>query len=72
RRRGGSELSKIIRRLLGLEAKMSQYRDGAVFVRKVTSTVGEDGFAAVWAEPANLPSKAEIHDPDAWVARVHG
>ncbi|RLV54951.1 coenzyme F420 biosynthesis-associated protein [Aeromicrobium phragmitis] len=72
RRRGGSELSKIVRRLLGLEAKMSQYRDGAIFVRKVTSTVGADGFAAVWAEPANLPSKAEIHDPDAWVARVHG
>jgi uncharacterized protein (DUF2342 family) len=31
-----------------------------------------DGFNAVFAEPANLPSKAEIHDPAAWVRRVHG
>jgi uncharacterized protein (DUF2342 family) len=26
----------------------------------------------VWAEPANLPSKAEIGDPTSWVRRVHG
>jgi len=26
----------------------------------------------VWAEAANLPTKTEIHDPDAWLKRVHG
>jgi uncharacterized protein (DUF2342 family) len=31
-----------------------------------------DGFNAVWAEPANLPTRVEIADPAAWVARVHG
>jgi len=31
-----------------------------------------DGFNAVWAEPANLPSKAEILAPETWLARVHG
>ena len=31
-----------------------------------------EGFNAVWAEPANLPTKSEILDPSVWVARVHG
>jgi uncharacterized protein (DUF2342 family) len=51
---------------------MAQYRDGAAFVRAVVDKVGMADFNAVWAEPANLPSKAEIGDPAAWVRRVHG
>lgn len=72
RRGSGSALSKAVRRLLGFEAKMRQYSEGATFVRQVTKSVGREGFDAVWAEAANLPSKAEITDPQAWVARVHG
>jgi coenzyme F420 biosynthesis associated uncharacterized protein len=72
RRRGVGTLDRLLRRLLGLDQKMAQYRDGAVFVRKVVDTVGMDGFNAVFAEPANLPSKDEIHDPSAWVRRIHG
>jgi coenzyme F420 biosynthesis associated uncharacterized protein len=72
RRRGASGFDRIVRRLLGLEAKMRQYRDGAEFVRAVTDKVGRDGFNAVWAEPANLPSRAEISAPETWVTRVHG
>ena len=72
RRKGVGTLDRILRRLLGLDAKMAQYRDGAIFVRAAVDKVGMDGFNAVWAGPENLPSKAEIHDPEAWVARVHG
>jgi coenzyme F420 biosynthesis associated uncharacterized protein len=72
RRKGVGALDKLLRRLLGLDQKMAQYRDGAVFVRDCVERVGMDGFNAVFAEPANLPSKAEIHDPAAWVRRVHG
>jgi coenzyme F420 biosynthesis associated uncharacterized protein len=72
RRKGAGPLDRVLRRLLGLEAKMAQYRDGAAFVRGVVNKVGMDDFNAVWAEPANLPSKAEIGDPAAWVRRVHG
>ncbi|MEP6817295.1 MAG: zinc-dependent metalloprotease [Marmoricola sp.] len=72
RRKGIGALDKLIRRLLGLDQKMAQYRDGAVFVRAVVDKVGMEGFNAVWAEPANLPSKAEILEPSAWLARVHG
>ena len=31
-----------------------------------------DDFNAVWEKADNLPTLAEIHDPDSWVARVHG
>ncbi|MCW2867485.1 MAG: coenzyme biosynthesis-associated protein [Marmoricola sp.] len=72
RRKGVGGLDRLIRRLLGLDQKMAQYRDGAVFVRAVVDKVGMEGFNAVWSEPVNLPSKTEILDPQLWVARVHG
>ncbi len=72
RRKGVGTLDRLLRRLLGLDQKMAQYRDGAAFVRACIDKVGMDGFNAVWAAPGNLPSKDEIHDPDAWVTRVHG
>jgi coenzyme F420 biosynthesis associated uncharacterized protein len=72
RRRGAGSLDRLARRLLGLDAKMAQYRDGARFVRGVVDQVGMDGFNKVWVEPANLPSKDEIGDPRGWVRRVHG
>ncbi|WP_260430720.1 zinc-dependent metalloprotease [Nocardioides sp. LS1] len=70
RRKGVGTLDKILRRLLGLDAKMAQYRDGAAFVRGVVDKVGMDDFNAVWERPENLPSKAEITDHAAWMARV--
>ncbi len=71
RRKGTGSLDRFLRKLLGLEAKMAQYRDGALFVRAVLDKVGMDDFNAVWAGADNLPTLAEIHDPDSWVARVH-
>ena len=70
RRKGVGTLDRLLRRLLGLEAKMAQYRDGAAFVRHVVDKVGMEEFNAVFAGPGNLPTKAEIGDPAAWVARV--
>jgi coenzyme F420 biosynthesis associated uncharacterized protein len=72
RRLGAGTVDRLLRRLLGLEAKMRQYRDGAVFVRAVTDTVGVDGFNAVWTSPETLPLPEEIQRPDVWVRRVHG
>ena len=62
----------VLRRLLGMDAKMDQYRNGAAFVRAVTAEVGMTGFNAVWAGPTGLPTAREIADPIAWVRRVHG
>ena len=72
RRKGQSAMDRLLRRLLGLEAKMRQYRDGSVFVRAVIDEVGWDGLNAVWTSPDTLPKPLEISDPKAWVARVHG
>ena len=71
RRKGSGGVDRLIRRLLGLEAKMRQYRDGAIFVRHAIDTVGMDGFNAVWSEPAHLPTRSEILEPSTWVSRVH-
>ncbi|GAB98382.1 coenzyme F420 biosynthesis associated uncharacterized protein [Kineosphaera limosa] len=72
RRDGLGMFDVIVRRLLGLEAKMAQYRNGAAFVRGVVDQVGMAGFNAVWTSPQTLPTSAELADPAAWVARVHG
>jgi len=70
RRKGVGVLDRFLRRMLGLDAKMAQYRDGATFVRHVVDKVGMADFNAVWERPAHLPSKAEIAAPDTWVSRV--
>ena len=70
RRKGVGALDRLLRRLLGLDAKMAQYRDGAHFVRTVVDKVGMAEFNAVWERPEHLPTKAELADPDAWVSRV--
>ncbi len=72
RRAGSVGVDRILRKLLGLEAKLRQYRDGAVFVRAVKDQVGREGLNAVWTSPETLPQAAEILDPAAWVRRVHG
>jgi len=72
RRQGAGSIDKMLRRLLGFENKMRQYRDGAVFVREVNEKVGLRGFNAVWESAANLPTRAEILEPASWVTRVHG
>jgi coenzyme F420 biosynthesis associated uncharacterized protein len=72
RRAGAGPVDQMVRRLLGFDAKLRQYRDGSVFVRGVVDKVGMDGFNAVWTSPDTLPRKDEIADPVAWVARVHG
>ncbi len=72
RRAGGGPVDQMVRRLLGLDAKLRQYRDGAAFVRGVVAKVGMEGFNVIWASADYLPDKAEIADPACWVARVHG
>ncbi|MFF3177841.1 zinc-dependent metalloprotease [Streptomyces sp. NPDC057900] len=71
RARGASRLDQALRKLLGLDAKLRQYRDGERFVRAVVDEVGMDGFNRVWTSPNTLPTKAEIARPAEWIARVH-
>ncbi|MFH8685073.1 zinc-dependent metalloprotease [Streptomyces lydicus] len=68
---GAGRLDQALRKLLGLDAKLRQYRDGERFVRAVAEEVGMDGFNRVWTSPNTLPTKQEIAKPADWIARVH-
>ena len=69
---GRSGLDRVVRSLLGLDAKMRQYTDGARFVRAVVAEVGHEGLNRVWSGPQALPRPREIAQPRAWLDRVHG
>jgi coenzyme F420 biosynthesis associated uncharacterized protein len=71
RRRSGNPLDRLLRRLLGMEAKTRQYVDGSAFVRAVVDRIGVTDFNAIWTSAKTLPTKAEIADPARWIARVH-
>ena len=69
-RRQGQGFDKVIRKLLGLDAKMRQYRDGAAFCRVVIAQSGMEGFNRVWTSVETLPTKAEIAEPLLWLERM--
>ena len=70
-RRRAQGFDGVLRKLLGLDAKLRQYRDGSAFCRAVIDAVGMDGFNQVWTSPETLPTREEIADPQAWLARIH-
>ena len=63
-------IDRFFRQIMGLDAKMRQYSDGARFVRAVTGQVGMEGFNRVWERPENLPTEAEIHSAKLWIDRM--
>jgi coenzyme F420 biosynthesis associated uncharacterized protein len=72
RKRGAGRLDAALRKMLGLDAKLRQYQDGARFVRYVVEDRGMADFNRIWTSPNTLPTRAEIHDPASWVRRVLG
>ncbi|WP_085913393.1 MULTISPECIES: zinc-dependent metalloprotease [Pseudonocardia] len=70
RRRGGGIVDRLLRTLLGVEAKMRQYAVGAAFCREIEAAVGMDGLNRVWESPRTLPTRAELTEPQAWLRRV--
>ena len=61
---------RLVRRLVGLDAKIAQYTDGAAFVRAVHRQGGRSALAAAFSGPDALPTPIEITDPRAWLRRV--
>lgn len=60
----------LLGRLIGLDAKETQYADGAAFARAVIARVGHKGLNTVWAAPDNLPLPDEIARPEQWIERL--
>ena len=70
RRRKQPPLQRLIRALLGFDAKLSQYTRGKAFVDAVVSRVGMRRFNTIWSGPATLPLPPEIEEPARWIDRV--
>jgi coenzyme F420 biosynthesis associated uncharacterized protein len=71
RRRGGGLVDRVLRALLGVEAKVRQYAVGSAFTKHVVLAVGMDGFNKVWESPEMVPTRAELAKPGDWLRRVH-
>ncbi len=61
---------RVIQQLLGLRQKLDQYATGERFIRRLYERGGMAGVNRVFAEPAALPTLAEVRDPDRYLARV--
>ncbi|MDN5726891.1 MAG: zinc-dependent metalloprotease [Propionibacteriales bacterium] len=72
RRRKSEGIDRVFRRLIGLDAKMRQYEEGAAFCRAVMAKVGMAGLNEVFNSPETLPTMAEVASPQRWLGRVHG
>ena len=72
RRSQAKGLTKLMSKLLGLEAKMRQYAEGERFVESVEAAGGPTLMARVWEGPEWLPTLEEIREPTLWVARAGG
>jgi coenzyme F420 biosynthesis associated uncharacterized protein len=70
RHRKQPPLQRLLRALLGLDAKLSQYTRGKAFVDHVVGRVGMERFNTVWSGPDTLPLPAEIEEPQRWIDRV--
>lgn len=70
RQRKQPPLARLVRALLGFEAKLSQYTRGKVFVDEVVGRVGMKRFNTIWTGPETLPLPAEIEHPQRWIDRV--
>ena len=70
RHRKQPPLQRLLRALLGLDAKLSQYTRGKAFVDHVVGRVGMERFNTVWSSPETLPLPDEIEHPQRWIDRV--
>ncbi|MFP3900894.1 MAG: zinc-dependent metalloprotease [Acidimicrobiia bacterium] len=70
RRRQAGGATKLVQKLLGLDAKLKQYQQGESFIAHVERELGPDALGAAWRGPEWLPTLAEIRSPEEWVARV--
>jgi len=64
--------AKLLQKLIGLEAKLAQYEQGERFIETVETSAGSEMLARAFASPEQLPTLAEIREPDQWMARVAG
>lgn len=70
RRKEMNLATKLLQRLIGLEAKLAQYEMGERFIEAVEKVGGPELLNRAFEQPENLPSMAEIRNPESWLARI--
>jgi coenzyme F420 biosynthesis associated uncharacterized protein len=65
-------LEELFNRITGMDLKLAQYQQGEAFVNAVAKSRGVAFVNRVWDGPENLPSMAEIREPQRWIARMGG
>jgi coenzyme F420 biosynthesis associated uncharacterized protein len=71
RRASANAATKLLQRLIGIEAKINQYAHGERFIAEVERIGGgPEALDPVWRGASWLPSMAEIREPEEWLDRV--
>ena len=70
RRQSAAGLAQLLQQLIGLEAKINQYEQGERSSRRSSASAARRCSTGSGRTPANLPSIAEIREPDRWIERV--
>ena len=70
RRHSRTAPERILQKLLGLDMKLRQYEQGKRFCDAVVAEVGIEGLNVVWRSPADMPTPAELDDPQTWIRRT--
>jgi len=63
-------IESLISRLLGLDMKLRQYRQGKAFCDEVIERRDITTLNRVWSEPRAMPRPSELSQPGRWLRRV--
>ncbi|WP_181701069.1 zinc-dependent metalloprotease [Nocardia sp. GTS18] len=70
RQKPSNPIQRILRALLGVDAKVAQYVRGKKFVDAVVERVGVTEFNTIWTNADTLPRLDEVDAPQRWIDRV--
>lgn len=70
RQQNRSLFEELFNRITGMNLKLAQYQQGEAFVNAVVAARGVAFVNRVWERPENLPTMAEIRNPQLWIARM--
>ncbi|MFN2588338.1 MAG: zinc-dependent metalloprotease [Actinomycetota bacterium] len=70
RRSQPGPVQRAFNHLIGLEMKLRQYEVGQRFCEDVYRRGGAPAIARLWGSPEELPSLAELREPESWLRRV--
>ena len=70
RRQQPGPVQRAFNHLIGLEMKLRQYEVGQRFCEEVFRRGGGAAVARLWESPDELPTLAELREPESWLRRV--